>query len=459
METFQQQVSLLESFRSHADITAVVTERSSCTYAQLLKAGEILARWLCEQGVRPGETIVACGLSSHWIPLLLLATQTADIGLALSPHMNPGTLCCSHWRLMQRVSETSLTETSIDPGALLQACHGPHTIHHALVLEANPHNGTIAKRRCDEDGVVYYTSGSMGRPRVVFRTWELILKEAEAYGRALGLGVGERLLCLVPLIHSYGFGSGMLATLRAGATLCMCEKFRFQAIRDALLRWVPDVVIAGPQSLWLLSRMSVSRKSTRVPPRYVISSGAPLSTSVRQSIQAGWGWDIRQQYGATETGAISVELSKDIDPLSVGRPLHGVRVEIIGGQEVVVTSPYAASGYLHDAGRGSFAGTTFQTGDKGYLTPDGRLRLLGRIDDEIGVSSGRVSVGHIGEQLRRTPGIVSVQVTPVEQRGMITSLEIVIRSQRSAKDVRCAVQERLRREFTKLPYSLHVFSD
>ena len=101
---------------------------------------------------------------------------------------------------------------------------------------------------------------------------------------------------------------------------------------------------------------------------------------------------VRQLYGTTETGIMSMNLSDD--PIgsfdSVGAPLGDVRFEILdedgaplpAGEtgEISVSSPAMTSGYadMPDVNREAFRDGRFLTGDLGSLDGEGMLRIEGR---------------------------------------------------------------------------------
>jgi long-chain acyl-CoA synthetase len=101
---------------------------------------------------------------------------------------------------------------------------------------------------------------------------------------------------------------------------------------------------------------------------------------------------VRQLYGSTETGTITVNLGADLEGTleSVGTPIPGVSVEVFTGEgrtarpdelgEVAVQSPAAIRGYgVSDQADGEvFRDGYFFTGDLGRKDQDGWLYLVGR---------------------------------------------------------------------------------
>src|SRR6202034_1140799 len=78
------------------------------------------------------------------------------------------------------------------------------------------------------------------------------------------------------------------------------------------------------------------------PVRYVSSGTAPLPPALREEFETRFGIPVLQAYGQTEAfGGIAIESVKDVlagrrRPGSVGKPLPGVEVRIVGaaGEDV-----------------------------------------------------------------------------------------------------------------------------
>jgi long-chain acyl-CoA synthetase len=117
-----------------------------------------------------------------------------------------------------------------------------------------------------------------------------------------------------------------------------------------------------------------------------------MPKKLNQEYYKKFGIYVRQLYGSTETGTISVNLSRDIEGSieSVGTPIPGVEVEVftedghianVGEMgEVAVNSPAAIKCYdgLVDVDKESFRNGYFFSGDLGKKDQGGLLYLIGR---------------------------------------------------------------------------------
>ena len=157
----------------------------------------------------------------------------------------------------------------------------------------------------------------------------------------------------------------------------------------------------------------------------------------------GSGITVVTTYGMSETGGGCVY---------DGRPLDGVELSIRdpdadGIGRVLISGPVLAEGYLQPVDRTpDDIGEAFQdrsgrrvlaTSDRGRLRPDGRLEVLGRLDDVIITGGVKVEPRHVEEALTSIDGVAEACVVglPDEQWGGLVAAAVVLEpltSQKSA---------------------------
>jgi long-chain acyl-CoA synthetase len=97
------------------------------------------------------------------------------------------------------------------------------------------------------------------------------------------------------------------------------------------------------------------------------------------------GINLKQLYGSTET-AVFVCLQPDHEARAdtVGVPIEGVEIKLSGSGELLVRSPGLLKGYYkNEAATREVLGDDgwFHTGDAGFLTPGGHLKIIDRAKD------------------------------------------------------------------------------
>lgn len=386
------------------DHTAVVYADERLTYAELAERVERLAAGFSECGVGPGDAVglvlrdepwfIACfhavtALGASVVPVnpafkqseIEFCFRSADVSAVIADERSAGVcerIVAGFDRSVQVVTTSSAHGQSLTLGALLEGS------------EPRP----LAPRDPDDVLVCQFSSGSTGRPKRVLRTQGQCAAEAKLYGE-LGLTHEDRIFAAIPFFHTYGMGACLFAPVRSGAALVILEDpnpfllKRHRAL-ELLERERVTVFPGVPFHFRLLADAPADADLSAL--RLCISSGTALPRATFEAFGERFGVLVRQQYGTTETGLMSVNTSDDpvATSESVGAALGDVSIEIwdehgtslpageVG--EVAVSSPAMTDGYadVADANREAFRDGHFTTGDLGSLDEHGRLYIKGR---------------------------------------------------------------------------------
>nr|WP_276250726.1 AMP-binding protein [Halomicroarcula sp. SHR3] len=96
--------------------------------------------------------------------------------------------------------------------------------------------------------------------------------------------------------------------------------------------------------------------------------------------------------------------------------------------ELVVSGPTVTPGYLDDrATDDAFGEFGFHTGDRGYRDEDGRLWVVGRVDDRIVTGGENVDAAAVASTIRDCPGVEDAAVVgqPDEEWGQRVAALVV----------------------------------
>jgi long-chain acyl-CoA synthetase len=298
----------------------------------------------------------------------------------------------------------------------------------------------------DDEAVVFYTSGTTGRPKGVPLSHGNLAFQLRSI-RALGiLRDDDRVLLPLPLHHVYPFVVGMLAPLAIGVPLVLPRSLTGPQVRRALQDSQASVIVGIPRlyqalvdaverqvnskgraaTLWLHASLALSRWIQRLSGRQVgrrllrpvhrrlgaslrllASGGAALAPELQQRLEA-LGWQVVAGYGLTETSPLLTVKRPGQGPAGcAGRPLPGIRVRIdedtAGDDSDDGQQREAGVGEVMVQGAGVFAGylnlpdkTTevldddgwYRTGDLGRFDGDGFLHLAGRASTMIVTAGG-----------------------------------------------------------------------
>ena len=275
------------------------------------------------------------------------------------------------------------------------------------------------------------SSGTTGAPKIIPLTEAQLLATAAGVADELRLDPGETGYSPLPLFHINGLVVGVLSALVAGSTIVVDRHFSRRSFWATVERcgatWlnlVPAIIsLLGPTGEAAGDGGQVDGQDPGRPAaagrvRLARSASAPLPDAVRRRFEAATGIEVVETYGMTEAASqITANPVGAVRPGSVGRPVGlelrvadpsgrpveaGItgRVRIRGAR---VTSTYWAAGRPATdepawSARPAVDGHGWMdTGDLGYLDPDGYLYLVGRDGDVINRGGEKVQPREVEE--------------------------------------------------------------
>lgn len=277
------------------------------------------------------------------------------------------------------------------------------TYFYDLILAEESQSTTILPTKSN---VLYqYSSGSTGRPKRVTRTQENLYHEVKNFAQSAQVSSTDKIICIVPLYHAHGLGNCLLAAICNGATLVILEQskqngvsvevpfvFKVPRILELIQSEKVTILPGVPYIFKAMAESPTNKKADLSLVRLCFSAGNFLEKEVFDQFLKCFGIPIRQLYGCTEAGAISINLDKNFQATwnSVGIPPQNVEIAICDDQgepleaevvgEIVLKSPTLTTGYynLPQVNQQAFKNGMFLTGDLGKYDSQGRLYVTGR---------------------------------------------------------------------------------
>jgi fatty-acyl-CoA synthase len=283
---------------------------------------------------------------------------------------------------------------------------------------------------------INYTSGTTARPKGVMITHRNAALNTVGTLVHLPMEVGERYLWTLPMFHANGWTYTWTVTAAAGTHICLRKvdpATIFGLIRDekvTRLCAAPTVLIS------MASAPEPVRGEVPAGVR-VITAGAPPAAATIERCEGGFGWEITQVYGLTETSpfiTVCVPLPEHRDLPAVDRAVIKARqgVELLtsgelrvvdsegrevpaDGQtvgEIVVRGNAVMQGYYRDpeATEHAMGDGWFHTGDAAVLYPDGYIEIRDRLKDVIISGGENISSIEVEGTLLRHPAIKEVAI-------------------------------------------------
>jgi len=278
--------------------------------------------------------------------------------------------------------------------------------------------------------LIKHTAGASGIPRGIFFTGSQVLADVDRLVGALGLLPEIPNLAVISMAHSYGLSNVALPLLLAGIPVCLAP-MPFPRVIEEIFQSHPKFTVSAVPSMWRAWHRSGILKGA--PISVAISAGAPLSLVLETEIFETTGLKIRNFYGASECGGISLDRS-DVprtDAMDVGNLLDGVELTINDEGRFLVKSDAVASCYDESRSEDLLGDGCYLTKDTGFLGNDGCVYLSGTAGAAINVAGRKVSPAKIEAALlatglvkrARVYGIASADAERVEEIAALLEIE------------------------------------
>lgn len=280
--------------------------------------------------------------------------------------------------------------------------------------------------RADDPLLLYFTSGTTSRPKLVAHThasypvghlstmYWIGLREGDVHWNISSPGWAK---------HAW---SSFFAPWSAGAAVFVLQYERFDAAvaLETLARQEVTTLCAPPTVWRLLLQEDLS--SYGVSLREAVAAGEPLDPEVISRVREAWGLTVRDGYGQTETTAqIGNTPGQPVRPGSMGRPLPGYGVRLLDaegreteeGEICLSLDPRPIglmAGYEDDPELTAEVtrGGHYHTRDVAVREEDGYFRFVGRTDDLFKSSDYRISPFELESALVEHPAVAEAAVVP-----------------------------------------------
>jgi long-chain acyl-CoA synthetase len=433
--------SLLAADPSKGAEPALVDDDGATSWAELDQRVNRLVHHLRAAGVQPGERIALLSGNRREVFEVLMAV--AHSGIQVVP---------VNWHFAADEVEYVVENSGavllvVDPEYAANATG----VQVPVLSFGADYEAALAAASADEPaeqtmgGVMFYTSGTTGRPKGVSNTAFTGGVPPEVY-QLMAAGMvnigfpphGRTLLC-GPHYHSAQWAFTFFPLI-GGSSIVMQRRFVPEQTLELIDRHAITNVHLVPTQFVRLLRVDEVRKAafSGESLQLVLHGAAPCSPAVKREMVEWWGPKVTEYYGATEGGVVSM-ISADewlARPGSVGKPMANMIVRIVADEELPATTDDGhAQGVIHVR---NVMGTDFEylgdpaktaeahrepgmftLGDVGYLDDEGYLFLSDRKIDMIISGGVNIYPAEIEGVLGGHPAVVDVAVfgVPDEEFG------------------------------------------
>ncbi|MGW0469296.1 AMP-binding protein [Streptomyces sp. NPDC003027] len=418
------------------------------SFAEMSARSDRSANWLRAQGVRAGDRIIVMlGNQTELWETALAAMKLRAVVIPATPLLGPADLRDRVERgrarhVIVRAQDTGKFDdvpgeyTRIAVGTdgtagrsgwlrYEEAYGGPGASEAPAAAEVFEPDGVT---RADDPLMLYFTSGTTARPKLVEHTHTSYPVGHLATMYWIGLMPGDVHLNISSPGWAKHAWSNLFAPWNAEATVFIHNYTRFDPARlMAEMERHGVTSFCAPPTVW---RMLIQADLTQLkkPPREVVAAGEPLNPEVIESVRRAWGVTVRDGFGQTETAVqVSNSPGQRLKEGSMGRPSLGYRVTLI---DPVSGRPDAdegeicldlsndpvglMTGYHGDPERTAeaMAGGYYRTGDIGSRDAEGYITYIGRADDVFKASDYKISPFELESALLEHEAVAEAAVVP-----------------------------------------------
>ncbi|GAA2730099.1 long-chain fatty acid--CoA ligase [Actinocorallia aurantiaca] len=430
---------LAESARRRPRQTALVQGDLRLTYAEVWERARAQAAALVRLGVRPGDRVALLCPNTAEFPQAYYAVLTAGAVvvpvhlLLTAPEMEhvlrdseASVLLCHP--LFAEVAKQAADSAGVRVCSLGDApVPGVDGCLADLARSVEPLRSFV--RRVPEDpAVVFYTSGTTGRPKgAVLSHLNLVMNATINAFDTHPVHPGQVALGALPLFHIFGQTVSLNSTWRALGTLVLMP--RFDPAEALELMIAENVTIFHGVPTMYFGLVEAAKNTDRLPElELCVSGGAALPATVLEAFETAFGTPVYEGYGLSETSPTSSvnQPAYGARAGTVGHAIWGVEVEIAAPDrldsielltpgslgEIVIRGHNVFTGYLGnpEATSAALVDGWFRTGDLGTKDAEGFVTIVDRLKDMIIRSGFNVYPTEVEDALLGHPEISEVAV-------------------------------------------------
>jgi len=404
---------VLERRTAHAE--ALVTQTGRFTYGQMLDKARAAAAAMQAMGIRHGDRVgILMGNDEKWLALFYGAALLGAVTVPVNTRF--------------KAAEIDFCLKQSGCKALFYVERFLHIDFGAMVREIGFSNAVdvsagIPENRFEPASVspgdillIQFTSGTTAYPKGAMLTHDGMLRDAWAAGTRIGIRADDRYFNCRPFFHVAGSTLSALMALVSGACLVTLPTFEAGAALELMER-ERCTLLSGNDTIMQMLMGHADFAKRKLGLRGGWAAAGPQT--MRAIIDVLGAKQICAAYGLSECSP-NVVMSdwRDAEELRINGlalPHDGVELRIRDG-EIQVRGWNVMKGYCNNPDANAKAFTAdgwLRTGDLGELTPEGRLRMVGRLKDVFRVGGENVAPAEVEEVLLAHPAVETAQVVGV----------------------------------------------
>ncbi len=419
---------------------ALVTLTGRFSFEDMLERARRAAGAMQSLGIQRGDHVgILMGNDEHWLSLFYGAALIGAVTVPVNTRFKSAEIAfClkqSDCKLLFYVDRF----LGIDFGSMVRETGLGNAFDIGKGLPSGPFSPVEVSP--EDILLIQFTSGTTAYPKGAMLTHDNMLRDAWAAGARVGIRAEDRYFNCRPFFHVAGSTLSALMALVAGACLVTLPTFEAGGALETMER-ERCTLVSGNDTLFQMMMGHPDFPKRKLALRGGWAAAGPQT--MRAIIDKLGAKAICAAYGLSEASP-NVVMSDWRDPEELrvnglALPLPGVEVRISPENEIQVRGWNVMRGYYNNAQANATAFTAdgwLRTGDLGELTPDGRLRMSGRLKDVFRVGGENVAPAEVEEVLLAHPAVETAQVigVPDARLGEVGCAYVTLKGEASEKEL------------------------
>lgn len=401
--------------KEHKKKTALFVGNEKISYKQVQENADKLTGFLSQKGVKEGDKVALfLRNSAEFVYAIFAASKIGAILVPINTFLKEEELTYILKDSKASVLITSTTHANVvNHSEVSELCEfiiwegeafSPTEKEYQFVdIFKTSYDVADVQRTLEDTAVIFYTSGTTGKPKGAMLSNKNILSNAASGQKTVNVVSKDRAIVFLPMFHSFTFSVGIMLPLYVGASIVLIQSLQpFANIfkqtllkRVTLFFGIPDVynALAKAKLPWYFMWFNNLRA--------FISGAAALQPKTLDAMAKKFKRaTLLEGYGLSEASpAVCMNTFKKQKAGSVGTALHGYEMKIVDSDmnevthgtigDIIVKGDNVMQGYLGrpEATAETIVNDWLLTGDMGYMDDEGFLFIVDRKKDLI-ISKG-----------------------------------------------------------------------
>ncbi len=405
---------IYEQARLRPEAAALITDQGVISYAELKRYVSILARYLRDQGVKPGQVVGIAMLHTplHLVTILALA-QVGAVSLPLHPAVPAERRLLAARRFGADCVVSGIKDFALEALNFIDLSKVSFEV-------GGSEDDFIYPATSDTPMRVAISSGTSGNPKGMLLTHGLVALRNQTFETDM---TSLSRVLPVDLNFIVGFRPAMSALAR-GVSIVLPSSLAVGNMLDSMIRHRVTHVYLSPLQARDMVGLVVANNVACPELVCLRIGGGLISADLLRAAMTKLSPNVYASYGSTESGMVTYATPEMLlrHPDATGRVCECATVEIVDDDgnllpvgttgQMRIRSSHQVSGYYCDEARTQqhFRGEWFYPGDLGHFDAEGLLYMDGRVDEQINIGGVNINPEDIEVTLAAHPAVIDAGV-------------------------------------------------